>query len=512
MDAFKGTSLIVLHLQNNQLNFENPPIVVKRVSKQRHISIFDEMETNMEKSSPFQQLDELQILILRNNSMKIFLDDWYYKNVALNELDLSYNQIEMLNFGHIFHTWSDEITINVSNNRITEMMAANSAVFDNTESPVTWILNHNPLKCDCTVMHFAIYLRNQQQNLSNVNTKFITDQLKCALPERFESQQLQNVPLSELTCPLDKENTTTILCPQRCSCYVRTIERAAVFNCSNANLNEIPTLPNIEGLMGLQFYELHIENNNISSFPLANTTTGYRSVSRIFAKNNSLEEILPEHLPNNLFTLDVSGNQLKQIKMAVLNKLTHMENLQNVSFGQNPWICDCAAYDLMKFMEIHAIKMVGIDNTACDNGILITHINSHNLCPIELTKILIIISISCAVIAVMVALVFVLTTLYYKNRQQIMVWMFAHHKFNWFFNIKPKADDHKTYDVFVLYSTCDEEFIMDKLIPQLKNGPNPLKVCTLSQEVKAGQIIPDQVRTFNIQSIYIQNDQTPSRK
>lgn len=471
MAAFDGTNLRVLHLQNNFLEFQN----------------IEDGSLDVEKVSPFHSLNKLQILNMQNNSIKSFLNDWNMENVALTHLDLSYNHIEMINFGNIFNIWMEAITINISNNRITRLSMAKEIATNENQSPVTWILNHNPLTCDCLIIHFASHLKNQMENMQNYSTKFITNELKCLSPDRFKNQRLENILLGELTCPLDNANAKKKRCPEHCSCYVRTVDNTAVFNCSNANLNEVPALPNIKSL-GLQFYDLHIENNNISTLALANTV-GYKNVNRIYAKNNSIEMILAEHLPSDLIALDLSDNKFKRINASVLMKLHHMVNLQNVSFSRNPWICDCAAYELLKFIEMHFMKIVGIDEITCNNNKSMKLIRVNGLCPIEQTTILIL----CILLAIIVAIILLLTTLYYKHRQEILVWTFAHHKFAWFFHNKPKLDDHKKYDVFILYSIADEEFVMVNLIPKLESASNGLKVCTLMQELKAGDIVADQV-------------------
>lgn len=465
--ALDGTGLRIVNLENNFLDFRN-------------------IEEQPELASPFEYLHRLQVLNMRNNSIKSFLNDWNIENYALQELDLSYNQIEMIDFGNIFNIWIEPITINVSNNNITTINVVKNFVSNDNQSQVKWILNYNPLKCDCLVVHFASHLHNQMRTSDNSPMEFVTDHLECSSPQRFAQKRLETVPLADLICPLDKESANDKRCPGNCACFVRTIDSTAVFNCSNANLTEVPALPSIQSL-GLQFYELHIENNNISALPLANTT-GYKNVNRLFAKNNSIEEIGPDQLPNNLYGLDLSANKLQRIHPGVLLKLNHMQNLQNVSFGRNPWICDCAAYELMKFIEGHFTKIAGIDEITCDNDKSLTLINASGLCPIEKT------TISIILIAAIVALVLLSTTLYYKNQQEIMVWMFAHHGFSWLFNNKPKSEDHKKFDAFILYATSDERFVAENLVPHLENGPKPLKLCLLMREIKGGEIVPEQVK------------------
>lgn len=477
MAAFDHTSIRVLHLQNNNLDFKN----------------IEETFWDFELASPFQKLSQLEVLNMRNNSMRTFLNDWHLSNVALKELDVSHNRIKMIHFRNIFNEWNDDIAINLSHNQISTMSADKDFRLNQTKTQITWILNDNPLNCDCLVVHFLNALRNQMDmnNTKNSRIKFITDQLKCLSPQRFAKQQPETVPLADLICPLDKPYANDKRCPNKCVCFVRTFDSAAVFNCSNANLTKVPTLPSIKRL-GLQFYELHIENNNISTLATVNST-GYDHVYRIFAKNNSIERISTKHLPNNLLELDLSANKLKRISPNVLLKLQDTQSLRNISFGQNPWICDCGAYELLNFIKNHYGKILDINEITCYNDKSLSLINSHsNLCPITKTTILIIAIIAIAVFA---APILLLTTLFYKNREEIMVWLFAHNQFAaWLFDNTSKNDEHKKYDAFILYGSSDEKFVVENLVPQLENGPKPLKICLLMREMQCGDYIPEQVR------------------
>lgn len=464
MVAFDNTDLRVLQLANNFLDFS-------------HID-----PTNFERESPFQNLFKLEKLYLRNNSIKNFLNDWNIVNIALTELDLSYNQIQMIDFGIMLNIWMENITINLTQNAITTMSASKGFINFN-ESRSTWILNENPLNCDCLIVHFASYLRNKQTSIQSMN--LITDNLKCSTPKHFTGISVAEVPLDGLICPLDKDDIKSHKkCPIGCNCYVRTVDSTAIFNCSNANLTKLPTLPNIRSL-GLQSYEIHIENNNISALPLANET-GYQSVNRIFAKNNSIAHLNANNLPNNLFVLDLSENQLKHLDGSVLTKLNHMQTLQNVSLSGTHWVCDCTAYEFMKFIKANPMRLIDANQIICNHDPNTNLLNAGNLCPIEhLTKIFLSIAVFMALIGLFGML------FYHKYELEIMVWMFAHCKFSWFFT-KQTSDDSKEYDAFILYSINDEKFVEDELIPELKNGGKPLKLRSLSDSL-GGTFIPDEV-------------------
>lgn len=475
MTAFDENRLRVLHLQNNRLEFHN----------------FEEVWFDFDRASPFQNLDQLEVLNLRNNSIKTFLNDWHTSNAALRELDLSYNHIEMIDFGSMYNTWTGDIKINVSYNRITMMMMREYHQDESSElrSHAVWILNDNPLKCDCVVEDFAEVLQIQRNDTLNTHIKFVTNRLECSTPHHLAGKRLEDISLTALTCPLDNENNKNKTCPLGCSCYVRTFDLTVVFNCSNANLKEMPLLPNRPNR--IQFYELHIENNNITT--LACNATGYTHVNRIFAKNNSLESISAEHLPDNLYALDISINKLKRINSSVLHKLSFMKNLQTISFGNNPWVCDCGAYELQHFIEKHFTKMVNTNHITCGNSKLSTLRNASGLCPIS--KII----IAVIFIAALLILALLSTTIYYKNRQAIKVWMFAHRRtFLWFFRSASKTDDQRKFDAFIFYTTADEQFVDETLITKLQSKPNQFKVCLLWRELKGGDFYVEKVSPLHI--------------
>lgn len=340
-------------------------------------------------------------------------------------------------------------------------------------------------------MHFASYLHSGRGAANDSRIKFVADGLKCASPSHFVSRAPDEISLKDLICTLDNENTTDKICPSDCSCHVRTVDSTAVFNCSNANLTRVPELPDIKSL-GLRHYELHIENNNISYLPLA-TTIGYQNLNRIYARNNFIEHLMPENLPNDLHALDLSMNNLKELNVSVLWRLAYMEKLENVSLGHNPWHCDCGSFELLRSIQTHYAKVFDFNEIRCNNRDNQILIYTSDLCPAERSM------ISIILIGIFILLLLLSTTLYYKYKREIMVWLFAHNDCWWLFRQKIDAtESHKPFDAFVLYSTNDGQSVADNLVSELENGAPPLKICLLTRESKAGDILPDQVKSLYI--------------
>lgn len=471
MTALDGTNLRVLQLQNNFIEFSNDAL-------------------DFDKASPFQNLFKLERLNMRNNSIKHFLSDWNIINLALKEIDLSYNQVRMIDFGIVMNSWVNHITINLSHNQISTIRTSNAFVNLN-ESKSTWIFDDNPLNCDCQIVQFANYTRHTTPDKP---LKLITNQLKCTTPLKFAGKSPANVSLNELICPLDIENGNTKKhCPQGCDCFVRTVDSIAVFNCSNANLVRIPALPNIRDLR-LKSYELYIEFNNITKLPLANAT-GYHSVRKLFAKNNSIDHINWDNMPKELITLDVSNNCLKNMSESIL-ALAGGHHMQNVSLGGNPWICNCDASGLVKFIKTHPTKIQDINEIICTDGQQMNVLNADGLCPTDKNTI-----IALSIATLMGILMAFLAIFYHVYQLEIAIWWIVRCKCSLFVN--RKNVEEKKYDAFIVYQDDDAVAVENQLIEHLENKEGRLKLCLLNRDTLVGSYLFEEVRpSFPFDFVY----------
>lgn len=152
--------LIELHLQNNWLS-------LNETTKAK--TIFD-----MEARTPFQYLQYIQILNLSHNNVSHFLIDWMMNNRRLVTLDLSHNNFSSFNFSQISNPWKS-LTVDLRHNRIRNVSLRNDIVqLEHTHSK--WILNENPLNCDCTLLNLAKLARNSEKSAFT----YLIDDLSCA--------------------------------------------------------------------------------------------------------------------------------------------------------------------------------------------------------------------------------------------------------------------------------------------------------------------------------------------
>ena len=449
------------------------------------------MET-IDKKSPFQYLLELRVLNLRNNSMTNILMDWNYNNLRLRHLDLSFNRIAALSYSRLQFLSIEDLVVDLRHNAIRhidlhEIQMATDETRGNGTT-MTFLLNRNPLRCDCMLMHFVQFLRGQIARNIATTMRFKTDEMLCAAPDHLAGKTVASLSPNELLCPLDSGRSTVKLCPDQCSCHVRLADKTIMINCANAGLTKVPRLPDPKAVRMMSI-ELNIENNQIDQLPLR-TERGYQHVTGIYAKNNSISSLSTDNLPVNLAKLDVSNNSLQYVNVSAFTVLAASKILKNLSLSQNPWLCNCDSKDLMLFVREHYKIISDFTKITCSNGQLFEHLMG-SVCHENKTLYRSMISIS-IVIALMGVIVGVAAALYYKYQQEVKIWLFSRNLCMWLVS-EEELDKDKKYDAFISYSHKDEEFVAKHLVPQLETGPQPFKICLHYRDWVAGEFIPDQV-------------------
>ena len=426
--------------------------------------------------SPFQQLHDLQIINLRNNSIMAIPEDWNYVLANLRDVDLSHNRIQSLSIGDLRFR-SSNINLNLSHNIIQEIELSTIEIVSMADSEIQAAsqdckvyLSNNPLRCDCILMHFVQFLRKEIGKTAK-NLQIIPGQLQCAGPTSMAGRYVADIHPKELLCNLDSPNSSIKKCPQNCTCSVRTWDSALIMNCSNAQLTAVPDLPNPRS-MGLKFIELYVENNRLHTLPIvnmANKTHGYNYVAQIYAANNNITDLLLENLPENLTVLNMVRNKLSVLNETVLSSLNHT-SMESLSLGDNPWRCDCESREFLQFTQVYFKKIADLNDIKCSDGSIL---HKHgDLCPEDQT-VVIVLSVLFAMFGLLVG---ILAALYYKYQQEIKVWLFAHNLCTWFVT-EYEVDKNKKYDAFVSYSHKDVDFVTEQIVPELENGPVPFKLC-----------------------------------
>ena len=310
--------------------------------------------------------------------------------------------------------------------------------------------------------------------------------LKCAGPANMNGTLITKVELLDLTCPLDHPGTQHKKCPADCTCMIRKEDRALIVDCSGKGLFKVPELPRLKE-HDLIFTELHIENNNITKLFNA-SLPGFADVNKIYAANNHIVKLTASNIPEHLVVLDVSNNRLTHINDSVFIRLNKTKT--KMSFGRNPWKCDCDTVNLLGFVQSNFRNVTDYKTMEC-NGKLFQKLKPNDICAMN-DFVWLWIGIAIALFGIIIGLI---GALYYKYQQEIKVWLYAHNMCLWFVT-EDELDKDKKYDAFISYSHKDEEFITDHLVPELETGSHPYKLCLHIRDWIVGEWIPNQVNIF----------------
>lgn len=162
-----------------------------------------------------------------------------------------------------------------------------------------------------------------------------------------------------------------------CECNLR--DSFVSVNCTSRSLRELPPqLPNNTRtfrLIGGELHDLRLDGIK---------TSGWDQVREIFVSHNHISDIgnVLDHLTNKLLIFDVSNNNLQRIDQdtAVMMKKRVSAGQTHLSFGHNPWKCDC---DLRPFRDfIERVRIRDAYDMKCDgNGAYLYNTLQSELCP-----------------------------------------------------------------------------------------------------------------------------------
>lgn len=494
--------LTELHLNDNflhaidRLTFSNTKALGKLYMQNNHLSFHDfsfvlqEQDIADTDGTPFQYLENLQILNLRNNSITTIFRDWNYNNLHLRELDLSYNNISTLSYLSL-QFLSQDVRVNLTHNRISEidlkdMEPIITSQRSQDDSKIYVYVNDNPLNCNCVIFSFVQYLLNELDSAVYRRIQFVADDLRCSEPQNLEGVHVSKLQTKDLLCQLDQPGTEIKHCPANCSCHVRPLDRGVIVNCTRQGLTEIPALPQ-PTMFGYNFIELHVEDNNITELPTENLT-GYGKVAELYARNNAIVELLPENLPSSLRILDVTQNKFVMLNQSVVESLNSSKVLESLHLSGNKWRCDCSSAQFLNFVQQNHKKIADLGQITCETGEEFSLITVNSLCNESVTTV-ITVSVILSILGLLIGL---FTVLYFVYHMEIKVWLFTHNMCLWWVS-EEELDKDKLYDAFISYSHKDEEFITEHLVPTLEKEPMSFKTCWHVRDWMPGELIPTQI-------------------
>ena len=191
--------------------------------------------------------------------------------------------------------------------------------------------------------------------------------------------------------------------------------------------------------------------------------------------------------------LDMSKNNLESLDDETIGAIYGSSKLRNISFGKNPWKCDCNARKILDFVKVlSGNKIQDYEHIKCfSDGKLVSSIDIDKICS---NFIWIVLGSTFAVLGLIVACTM---TFFYTYSLEIKCWLY-NHNFCLRFVTEEDLDEDKIYDAFISYAHQDEAFVENVLLTALETEPSPYKICIHVRDWIAGESIVEQVNKFLI--------------
>ena len=419
----------------------------------------------------------LSTLNLQNNEIRNLNKRGNYSLDKMTRLNISSNILSSFEFIDWFSQHSLQLKIDLTKNKIdtfyTNWMKPNNA---NSTTRNTVYLDMNPIICDCDLVKLLQYNDRKPNSFGKGNKfEFIINDLTCVGPQH-KNKLVKELNILDLLCDLEED------CPEQCDCNKRPADKTLIIDCSFYDLDKIPKLPPIPiRPIYLENIELNIENNNISELLSANYS-GFNNIMMIMASNNQIHSIGLKHIPDKLNTLDVRNNSLQFLDDVVIERF---ENISKLYLSGNPWICDCAAVNLLNFFNLFRYLIVDSEDIICEDGRDFKSLISEDLCFQYIYLIVTFLGV--------ISFIGLTDVIFLTFKKQIKVWLYYHNCCLWWVT-EEELDKDKDYDAFIVFSHFDDSFVTD-LILDLEMPPNSFKCCVHLRDWLPGEMIVTQVST-----------------
>uniref|UniRef100_T1IV21 TIR domain-containing protein n=1 Tax=Strigamia maritima TaxID=126957 RepID=T1IV21_STRMM len=384
-----------------------------------------------------------------------------------NKVDISFNNITKLD-ERTLNTFKNIPNVILSHNKITEVnLTYFEMCYVNEDKKVEFDLSFNPLMCDCRLNQFIKYLDNQVKPF-----KFKPkDHLFCSDPAELSGRSLKTINY-DLLC------NYPVNCPKSCHCSVDDIDNISLvlIDCSNSNLTHFPNIFSYgSSVIAIQ---LNLSHNHIFTLPPKSEPI-WKKITILDLSYNRIDSLENMTVAPNLTTLYLNHNSIRGFDYQIVSR----SHLAHLKLAYNPWKCDC---EMSKFVEKSSV-FEDKHEMSCEKDKILYHFaqvdqicKKFNLLWLLLPSIIIII------------IIFVIIILFIKYKSEIVYYMFSK-GICLRFVCEEDIDADKVYDAFVSYSSEDEDWITDFLVPGLETGTPTYSLCLHNRDWRAGEFITDQI-------------------
>ncbi|KAG0716124.1 Protein toll [Chionoecetes opilio] len=478
--AFQGCrSLEKLELNNNNLSHASIKNVFPKVSSLVYIDLgHNNIDITSMRNFALNNQHKLQYLYLNNNNISVLPESLGYVYVNLKTVDLSRNSFEYLDFRSLIFQ-SNLVKLNFKFNKINTIDFMWGFLLQPPKKKVKLALEGNPLSCDCYNYGFFRVVQDKTFERINNTLEVIvedSDQTFCQFPNGKQENVLE-VQTETLTCQVENVDDD-------CAYAYRAHDQMGLIDCSHLKLESIQSL-NLTRY-SQQNFTLILANNRLTSLAGLQNYTHLRNLT---VPHNKLSFFNVSHLPPNLTALDVRGNNLTTLSSVILHHLNTTD--MSLRLGGNPWRCDCDLLDLFRFLHVPSRKVIDFRELQCEeDGQPLMDLSEHDLCPFFMQPMVIVTIVATLIFLSLFAILG--TVSFYKYKQGIKVWLYAHHLCLWAIT-EDELDADKKYDAFISYSHKDEEFVTKQLVPGLECGDPKYRVCLHYRDWVPGEYIQNQI-------------------
>lgn len=331
-------------------------------------------------------------------------------------------------------------------------------------------LGDNPFHCDLSLHNLFEKNENTKQLL------LIFENANCSKPSSVKGRFLRDLKRKDLMC-----NSVNFF--SNCTCYYESSNQRLEVNCSGLGVKISPDMIKdaIVTVDRIEVNEVHLNlaNNLLTSLPEIAQSKDY-NVTKMNASNNSILTVTVNNFGDSVSVLDLSNNSLDYLNKDVLTKISKM---RNVSLGLNPWICDCSSLDFFSSIKSISNIISDYDNMFCENlGKKFDDVIDLEVC------------FNWALVAGFAGFLAVsglLSSLFFKFKKDIKIFLYAHDMCLWFVN-EEEIDEDKIYDAFVCFASEDQG-IVENIIIELESEPEGFRCLVGIRDWEPGHMFPELV-------------------
>ncbi|KAK3578930.1 hypothetical protein CHS0354_035562 [Potamilus streckersoni] len=490
-------------------NLKRIPPSIRHLHRVQHLDLSKNYITEIDNYTLNSLRSALQILVMNHNNISVLrngsldnltsLQEIYLANNGLQEIEVnainsklkslhymqfSNNQLKLLDIGLIWVPMLFNYTVNVSGNaisnftnhkgiRVSDFKSKTSFRVDLQSNQITTIdvnyllrlgkaeriwdlyntgigginILYNRLICDCFLYPFSFYI-NFFKGMDDLNPVY---NMRCAKPPVLSTTPIAKVSIHDFNCSVEG-------CPPQCQC-TRTIALDLItVVCANDTLNTIPfELPNGK------FINLSVHSRNVREL---SDRTYFRNVTDLDLSSSSISTIQADFLPHleRMGTIKIYDNSLITLPEGIQNM--NLENILSLYLHGNPFQCDCHTSWMKAWLQKNKAKIPDVDQVLCESGQpkgkpIIDALDSEFVC--DGISLALVLAISFGGLSVIVIFLFTL----YFFREPIKVLLIAN--YSCFQCLRRKVATNLPFDIFISYSSCDDTYVQDVLIPKLEN-------------------------------------------